>query len=73
MEAGEYGPRGLLVERIVNKEDPEDVTIQLQSMEVRLVLDMTKIALHAMVETVQKVRTIFRRIRNFAGSFSSCL
>lgn len=59
MEAGEYGPRGLLVERIVNKEDPEDVTIQLQSMEVRLVLDMTKITLHAMVETVQ-VRTIFR-------------
>ena len=59
MEAGDHGPRGLLVERIVNKEDPEDVTIQLQSMEVRLVLDMTKITLHAMVETVQ-VRTIFR-------------
>ena len=59
MDAGDHGPLGLLVERIVNKEDPEDVTIQLQSMEVRLVLDMTKITLHAMVETVQ-VRTIFR-------------
>ena len=59
MDAGDHGPLGLLVERIVNKEDPEDVTIQLQSMEVRLVLDMTKIKLHAMVETVQ-VRTIFR-------------
>ena len=53
MEAGEYGPRGLLVERIVNKEDPEDVTIQLQSMEVRIVMEMTKKALHAMVENVQ--------------------
>ena len=53
MEAGEHGPHGPLVKRIASKEDPENVTIPLQSMEVRLVLDMIKIALHAMVENVQ--------------------
>ena len=54
---GELGHPGLLV-KIARKLGPGVVTVLVQSVQIKIVWEMTKRVLHALVKTV-KVKTIF--------------
>ena len=54
MVHGDFGHLGLLVEEIARSQDPEVVTIQLQHMEERLVLVLTKKQHHVLEVSVHQ-------------------